>query len=68
MYYQIPAAVMAGRAAPPRLSRTTLAAKLEVRDTTFAAWLERELARRADYECVQTMADSRRANRAITRA
>lgn len=67
VYYQVPAAVMAGRTAPPRLARTTLAAKLEVKDTPFAAWLERELAKRADLECVETMTDFRRADRAITK-
>ena len=68
VYYQVPAAAMARRAAPPRLARTTLAAKLEVKDTPFAAWLERELAGRADLECVETMAEFRRATRAITKA
>jgi uncharacterized protein YPO0396 len=68
VYYQVPAAAMAGRAAPPQLARTTLAAKLEVKDTPFAAWLERELASRADLECVETMTEFRRTPRAITRA
>jgi uncharacterized protein YPO0396 len=68
VYYQVPAAARAGRAAPPRLARTTLAAKLEVKDTPFAAWLERELAGRADLECVETMTEFRRATRAITEA
>jgi uncharacterized protein YPO0396 len=68
VYYQVPAADRARRAAPPRLARTTLAAKLEVRDTPFAAWLERELARRGDLECVETMTEFRRATRAITQA
>jgi uncharacterized protein YPO0396 len=68
VYYQVPAAVMKSRAAPPSLGHTTLAAKLEVKDTPFAAWLERELATRADLECVETMPQFRRANRAITKA
>jgi uncharacterized protein YPO0396 len=68
VYYQVPAAAMTSRAAPPRLGNTTLAAKLEVKDTPFAAWLERELASRADLECVETMAQFRRATRAITKA
>jgi uncharacterized protein YPO0396 len=68
VYYQVPAAAMAGRAAPPRLVRTTLAAKLEIKDTPFAAWLERELASRADRECVETMTEFRRTTRAITKA
>lgn len=68
VYYQVPATAMKNRAAPPSLGQTTLAAKLEVKDTPFAAWLERELATRADLECVETMAQFRRATRAITKA
>jgi uncharacterized protein YPO0396 len=45
-----------------------LAAKVAVKNTPFAAWLERELARRADYECVGTMTEFRRAARAIIKA
>ena len=58
----------APRIAPPEPGRGTLAAKLEVKDTVFAAWLERELASRADAECVETMAEFRRATRAVTKA
>jgi uncharacterized protein YPO0396 len=68
VYYQVPAAAMTSRAAPPQLGNTTLAAKLDVKATPFAAWLERELASRADLECVETMAQFRRAARAITKA
>ena len=39
-----------------------------MKDTEFAAWLERELASRADAECVETMAEFRRATRAVTKA
>jgi uncharacterized protein YPO0396 len=46
----------------------TLAAKLTVKDTPFAGWLEHELSRRADHVCVATMAEFRRMPRAITRA
>jgi uncharacterized protein YPO0396 len=67
VYYQVSAAAMTSRAAPPRIGPNALAAKLEVKDTSFAAWLERELARRADYECVETMGEFRRAARAITK-
>ena len=44
VYYRVPAAALTGRVAPPEPGRGTLAAKLEVKDTVFAAWLERELA------------------------
>ena len=67
VYYRVP--VPAGRAgagtAPP--GRGTLAAKLDLRDTPFAPWLERELASRAGFDCVETMADFRRAHRAVTK-
>ena len=39
-----------------------------MKDTEFAPWLERELASRADAECVETMAEFRRATRAVTKA
>jgi uncharacterized protein YPO0396 len=55
-------------APPPDLGGSTLAAKLEVRDSPFASWLERELAHRADLECVETMAEFRRMAKAITKA
>ncbi len=66
VYYQVPAAALTGRIAPPKATRGTMAAKLEVKDTPFAAWLERELADRAGVECVETLAQFRRATRAIT--
>jgi uncharacterized protein YPO0396 len=68
VYYQVPAAALAGRIAPPKATRGTLAAKIEVKDTQFAAWLERELAERAGVECVETLAQFRRATRAITKS
>ena len=66
VYYRVPE--MAGIGAPPPVSGSTLSAKLEIKDTPFASWLDRELARRADVECVETMADFRRMPRAITKA
>lgn len=42
--------------------------KLDIKDTEFSPWLERELASRAAYECVETMANFRRLPRAITKA
>jgi uncharacterized protein YPO0396 len=44
-----------------------LATKLEIKDTDFYPWLERELAVRAAHSCVETMAEFRRNARAITR-
>jgi uncharacterized protein YPO0396 len=67
VYYRVPET--AGSATPPSdTGGGTLAAKLEIKDSPFAPWLERELARRADVECVPTMADFRRMSRAITKA
>jgi uncharacterized protein YPO0396 len=74
VYYRVPAMAPASRDArrprPPARSatRNPLSAKLDVRDTPFASWVEDELATRADYECVATMDDFRRTPRAITRA
>jgi uncharacterized protein YPO0396 len=74
VYYRVPAMAPASRDArrpqPPARSpgRNPLSAKLDVRDTPFASWVEDELASRADYECVVTMDQFRRTPRAITRA
>src|SRR5690606_24751735 len=57
-----------GRTLPPQLSERSLFTKLEIKDSSFSEWLERELAHRADYECVDTMAEFRRAAKAITRS
>ena len=79
VYYRVPAMAAgsrdtgsrdARRPRPPARSATRdpLSAKLDVRDTPFAPWVEDELATRADYECVATMEEFRRTPRAITRA
>ena len=68
VYYRVPDAAREGRIPPATWSPGALAAKLEIRDHPFAPWLERELARRADFECVETMAEFRRAARAVTKA
>ena len=74
VYYRVPAMAAGSRGArrprPPARSATRdpLSAKLDVRDTPFASWVEDELATRADYECVATMEEFRRTPRAITRA
>jgi uncharacterized protein YPO0396 len=71
VYYRVPnlAAARGGRGRPAApSSRNPLSAKLDVKDTPFTPWVEAELASRADYECVATMDEFRRAPRAITRA
>jgi uncharacterized protein YPO0396 len=67
VYYRVPEPSR-GVAAPPQHGPGTLAAKLLVKDAPFAGWLEHELGRRADHECVETMAEFRRMPRAITKA
>ncbi len=53
----------------PSLHRDSLARKLKVKpDSPFYAWLERELAHRADVACCETQEQFRREVRAITRA
>ena len=68
VYYRVPDPAREGRIPPPNTSPGALAVKLDIRDHPFAPWLERELARRADFECVETMAEFRRAAKAITKA
>jgi len=68
VYYRVPAAVgTAGEPGPASTDRQ-LFSKLEINQTPFAAWLERELSQRAGYECVETMEEFRRAARAVTRS
>jgi uncharacterized protein YPO0396 len=67
VYYRVPAGVRPGTL-PPTLTDRTLAARLDIKDSPFAPWLDRELARRADVECVETMAEFRRMPKAITKA
>lgn len=66
VYYHVPPRLAASPLASP--SPRSLADKLEIKESAFTTWLERELAHRADYECVETMAEFRRSAKAITRA
>ena len=79
VYYRVPAMAAGSRDTGARgtrrprqparsAARNPLSAKLDVRDTPFASWVEDELATRADYECVATMDEFRRTPRAVTRA
>ncbi len=68
VYYRVPrSAVPAPRSEPGTVDRQLLT-KLEIKESDFYPWLERELASRAGYECVGTMDEFRRAHRAITKA
>lgn len=68
VYYRVPTRLTHRGEAPPRATGELLVAKLEIKNTSFHPWLERELAERAGYECVETMAEFRRAHKAITRS
>ncbi len=68
VYYRVADPAREGRVAPPDWSPRSLAAKLDIRDHPFAPWLERELGRRFDFECVESMTEFRRATRAVTKA
>ena len=65
VYYRVLLGVAAPEARPAgrQLYRT-----LNLKQTEFTGWLEREIQRRADLECVETMADFRRLPKAITKA
>jgi uncharacterized protein YPO0396 len=66
VYYRVPAVSPASPGSPSQ--GDLLSAKLEIKDSRFYPWLERELDRRAGYECVTSMTEFRRAARAITKA
>jgi uncharacterized protein YPO0396 len=66
VYYRVPES-SGTRQAPARYGPAALAARLVVKDTPFAEWLEHEIGRRADHECVETMAEFRRMPKAITK-
>lgn len=67
VYYRVPERLSRTEPVSP-ISERSLFAKLELADSPFYAWLERELTHRADYECVGTMSEFRRASKAVTQA
>jgi uncharacterized protein YPO0396 len=68
VYYRVPADTVPPPSQGHDTPGNTLAAKLEIKDSAFYPWLDRELAIRAGHVCVPTMAEFRRMPRAITRA
>lgn len=69
VYYRVPATVSrSGGLMLPADPHRQLFAKLELKQSSMREWLEREMRRRAGYECVETVEQFRRAERAITRA
>ncbi|TMR88535.1 ATP-binding protein [Nonomuraea basaltis] len=67
VYYRVPAALPAW-SPDSRDNGPVLAAKLEIKDSEFYPWLERELAVRAGHLCAETMTEFRRAAYAVTTA
>jgi uncharacterized protein YPO0396 len=67
VYYRVPSASALGPL-PAAPAGGTLATKLELKESPFAGWLDRELTRRADVDCVESMAQFRRAHKAITKS
>ncbi|MEH1053691.1 SbcC/MukB-like Walker B domain-containing protein [Micromonospora sp. CPCC 206171] len=68
VYYRVPATLLRQAEPLPADADRQLFAKLELKESPFRPWLERQLRRRAGYECVQTIEEFRRAERAITKA
>lgn len=66
VYYRVPRSIAPDP--PPADAERQLFSHLEIKDGPLYPWLERELARRAGYDCAETMEEFRRAARAITRA
>jgi uncharacterized protein YPO0396 len=68
VYYRVAEPARDGRIASADWSSGSLPAKLNIRDHPLAPWLERELGRRFDFECVESMTQFRRATKAVTKA
>jgi uncharacterized protein YPO0396 len=67
VYYRVPD--RPSRTGPdPVITDRSLYTKLEIKDSPFYGWLDRELMHRAGYECVEDMDGFRRAASAVTRA
>lgn len=66
VYYRVPRSVTPPP--EPGSAERQLATRLEIKDSEFYPWLERELAHRAGFDCVETMDEFRRAPRAITKS
>ncbi|HZN77716.1 MAG TPA: SbcC/MukB-like Walker B domain-containing protein [Micromonosporaceae bacterium] len=68
VYYRVPKTVAPDAPAVPDDTARQLSSRLEIKDGPLYPWLERELGRRAGYDCAETLDEFRRASRAITRA
>ncbi|GAA0917797.1 ATP-binding protein [Virgisporangium aurantiacum] len=68
VYYRVPVRLAASLRPDGPPGGRSLYTKLEVREGQFSRWLDAQLGRRADHECVESMAQFRRAERAVTRS
>lgn len=69
VYFRVPVVLMSSPEPSRRSEGRLLVDCLETKpDSAFEAWLEAELSRRANYACVESPADFRNLNRAVTRA
>lgn len=69
VYYRVPEATVRAGARDRQEGAALLVDKLDVKpDSEFVEWLEAELERRADHECVESTAGFRHARKAVTRA
>ncbi len=68
VYFRVPQRAAPTQAPERRSTRPLLVDMLEVRpDTEFEAWLNTELGRRANHMCVDSVAEFRSADKAVTR-
>lgn len=67
VYYRVPPTVGLSRGPAGQDSGEQLFTKIQIKESPFYAWLERELITRAAHECAHTMEEFRRAGRAVTR-
>jgi uncharacterized protein YPO0396 len=69
VYFRVPVVLMSASGTTHRTEARLLVDCLETKpDTVFEGWLEAELSRRANYACVDSPAEFRSLNRAVTRA
>ncbi|MGW4124357.1 ATP-binding protein [Nocardia sp. NPDC004711] len=66
VYFRVATAPAPERPAP--VPDRALYTKLEIKQSPFTDWLDRELRHRADYECIDSMTEFRRARTALTRS
>jgi uncharacterized protein YPO0396 len=66
VYFKIAAGNPVDRSGP--LEDEALFTKLEIKESPFEDWLDRELRHRANYSCVDSMTEFRRAHLAITKS